>query len=763
MALSLVLLATACSHEPVFSPTPKMKLVRIGATVAESPTKTVLTPGSENSYFVARWENGDRIHVRYSFTDAIFPVGVNGPSSYAGALDMIWNEETSCFEGYLPEVESADWTYSATYPYGSLIDENEFFFDRNRPFNGDGDYDDRMDIMSTNTVVVENSAAGRDTNGDMLIFPFERKTALVYFDLSSNISENIIAATLKVTGSSPLSAHSVVLSNDGILEPVGDGYNDVSIDYSLHPLSASSFRLYFNVLPVAYESMTLTVFTENHKLIINRKSPGTYEAGNIYTATIKNIDASKWKDRATTETGDTLFAYDFAGDPVFGYNGSTELYDSEILESNNAGGSAPELLLDNTYEANIIPNGPVDAVEITFRTNKPDNLVVECYYRGLGDYKKEFSTTQDGLCRCAFAFQAPVAELRLCFTADGTDVYIDDITVKSAGYDDAVVFSTISAVYEDYYSNDNSLSVKHLVRGVVDAVSNDDMGGYFILADDTGPLLANVYDNSPIRNLLSVGDVITVNIEYFGRSGKYGMMSANEKEDIKKLNTVLNISRTVHPMNDDTWELSSAGPVYCHIFNPEVMPDGESMYVPREDYSTNVNILNQQFFPSEVLGRAMNLDGYLFGGNSWSKYFLVTGYDLLPGLIVTELDEENYVNVGYEASDNCVLNYRFVDMASEWTGFTLEVDGDVVTSATAVGNNVLESGQIRFAVTKNVYSYSMGGYICLTLYQGLNPLKVVPLNIWINQAANPRAGNTWADYGSWERDDWENDLDGRGS
>lgn len=66
---------------------------------------------------------------------------------------------------------------------------------------------------------------------------------------------------------------------------------------------ATDFKLWYNVRPTSYSSMTLEVETTGHKMTINRNSEGVYEAGRLYKV-VKNIADDKWVAKGG-ETPDT--------------------------------------------------------------------------------------------------------------------------------------------------------------------------------------------------------------------------------------------------------------------------------------------------------------------------------------------------------------------------------------------------------------------------------------------------------------------------
>ncbi len=122
---------------------------------------------------------------------------------------------------------------------------------------------------------------GLDVNGNKIVFPMERKTAIAYFHFTSdNAEEYITKATLTVEGGS-------IATGCALLDPSGfmpdlDSSPLSEIVLNVTGQKADDFTLWFNVLPTSYTKMTLTVETATKTFTISKNSEGTYEAGKLY-------------------------------------------------------------------------------------------------------------------------------------------------------------------------------------------------------------------------------------------------------------------------------------------------------------------------------------------------------------------------------------------------------------------------------------------------------------------------------------------------
>lgn len=176
------------------------------------------------------------------------------------------------------------WEYQACYPCPT---NEEVPFGSARKQKGNL-YNSDYDIMISSKVSVNNGAAGKDDNGNDIVFQMDRQTGIVYFHLTSSLEEEVVSAKLSVEGGNIASAHAI-LGPSGFLAE--SDLKEITITFTEAP-TAKDIRLWFNVLPTSYTSMSLVVETTGHTLTLNNSNPGTFAAQKLYK--VKRDVSSKW-------------------------------------------------------------------------------------------------------------------------------------------------------------------------------------------------------------------------------------------------------------------------------------------------------------------------------------------------------------------------------------------------------------------------------------------------------------------------------------
>lgn len=282
----------SCSQEltPVEKPQGNFVTVNFGAEASIEPaTKATLTTEDEST-FRSAWENGDIMSVKYSNDEA------------NGTVPAIWNASSQAFEASLPEYTGM-WDYNTVYPAPDADGKVDFGSVRTQKGNA---YNSNYDLMKGGAIA-ENAAAGKDDNGNSIIFEMTRQTAIAYFHLTSTIDEEVVSAKLSVEGDvAYLSTSDVQIGKDKsgnidyakgyvFTETAGVASKEINLTFDAGTApKASDFKLWFNVLPTIYDKMTLTVETTGHTMTISRNAPeDVYEAGKLYKV-VKEIPADKW-------------------------------------------------------------------------------------------------------------------------------------------------------------------------------------------------------------------------------------------------------------------------------------------------------------------------------------------------------------------------------------------------------------------------------------------------------------------------------------
>lgn len=291
MLIAAAVMAFACSKsdEPAYEVQDQAVKVAIAATSSievEGESRATLTPNEEDTYFTAAWEMGDQLAIRTEVsTDGTSFTGKEsqGQLSYTG---------NGIFEGTLKTQEGAvAWNYYAYYPWTSSNSTIPFGDRVQNGNNYNGDYD----LMLGQCLGVQSELPGEGVALDM-----QRATALVYFHLTNTADW---AQTEKVTR--------LVLSSDKWFAGEHVKYSTSSYNFSIESAkrateivmtfeegtnpTAAEVKAYFNIFPNGSPKLTLTIYTEAHKLVIANPTSKAYEAGMLYKVA-KDVTASAWAD-----------------------------------------------------------------------------------------------------------------------------------------------------------------------------------------------------------------------------------------------------------------------------------------------------------------------------------------------------------------------------------------------------------------------------------------------------------------------------------
>lgn len=284
----------SCSQEltPIEKPQGNLVTVNFGAESSITyPTKATLTTEDEK-LFTSAWENGDVLSVEYI-----------SPKADNKTITATWTGTSFEAKG-LPN-ETGAWNYTACYPKPDESDSH-IDFGANRTQKGNA-YNSIYDVMIGNKST-KNSAAGKDDEGNDIVFNMDRKTAVAYFHLTGGpADEELVSAKLSVKDGFIASQHAYI--SDFAFAPTED-LTEITITFPEKAPKASDFQLWFNVLPTMYTKMTLTVETTGHTMTISRNTPeiDEYVAGNLYKV-VKAIPADKWVSKAAYTGGDLVFDF----------------------------------------------------------------------------------------------------------------------------------------------------------------------------------------------------------------------------------------------------------------------------------------------------------------------------------------------------------------------------------------------------------------------------------------------------------------------
>lgn len=291
MLIAAAVMAFACSKsdEPAYETQDQAVKVAIAATSSievEGESRATLTPNEEDTYFTAAWEMGDQLAIRTEVsTDGTSFTGKEsqGQLSYTG---------NGIFEGTLKTQEGAvAWNYYAYYPWTSSNSAIPF---GDRVQNGNN-YNSAYDLMLGECLGVQSELPGEGVALDM-----KRATALVYFHLTNTaewaqtekVTRLVLSSDKWFAGTAKYSTSKYIFSIES-----ANRVNDIVMTFEegTNP-TAAELKAYFNIFPSGSSSkLTLTIYTEAHKLVIANPTGKKYEAGMLYKVA-KDVSASTWAD-----------------------------------------------------------------------------------------------------------------------------------------------------------------------------------------------------------------------------------------------------------------------------------------------------------------------------------------------------------------------------------------------------------------------------------------------------------------------------------
>lgn len=345
----------SCAKEvaPVETPKDNLVTVHFGATAGiEGATKATLTPNEQETLFTSAWVNGDVLGVQY----------YNDKMAEEQVVHATWNETSYSFSTALPEF-TGRWVYRAAYPAPEADGSVEFGSSRTQKGNA---YNSKYDLMR-GTIMTE-APAGKTDDGKDIIFDMTRETAIAYFHFTSKLAEKVVSAKLSVIGGS-IANSSVTTDYDNRFVFSDDKpLNEITITFEEGTApDATDFKLWYNVRPTSYSSMTLEVETTGHKMTINRNSEGVYEAGRLYKV-VKDID-DKWvaKGGETPGTKDfvlvTSAQSDWSGSYLLvGANDVNYYAFDESVYENSTWGKCSKVVVENNTIASTYSTMAVDVV-----------------------------------------------------------------------------------------------------------------------------------------------------------------------------------------------------------------------------------------------------------------------------------------------------------------------------------------------------------------------------------------------------------------
>lgn len=291
---SLILLAASamafasCAKEEAPVSTPIEGSIRVRFVADAALTKVGLNPNDGDTEFTASWDDNDQIAITSFVSDGAM-------KETKGAS---WSGKYFSTEFKASDYAQGSYDFVGVWPVGKDADK---LFPAERHQNG-AKYNGEYDIMKssrTNSATLSENAT--------IVLNMVRQTSIAYFHITSALNEKIVSATL--TTDQPIASSNATLDYTGFEPNVKtSGVNSIKLIIDGEEMSSSDFKLWFNVLSVEYETMTLRVETENHSFSLEKKTRGEWKAGELNKVVIKNVPAEKWAEieKPTGETTETL-------------------------------------------------------------------------------------------------------------------------------------------------------------------------------------------------------------------------------------------------------------------------------------------------------------------------------------------------------------------------------------------------------------------------------------------------------------------------
>lgn len=329
----------SCAKEQVKEPDYKGGRTIYFNALVDEPTKASLVDQG-NSYFKGGWEDGDKLAV--CAEGYHIPAVWNGTAFQSDDISIYGGEEVV---GY--------------YPYVQTEENAEIHF----PFSGSNreqignHYASEYDVMYSEPVTIEEGQTKVTIN-------MIRATAIQYFKFTTEAAgvkdEKIVSATLTVTGADANIAASdyatIVTTGEGeakVTKLVANtGENSITLTFPQENApTAAAFQLWFNVCPVAYETLSIHVETTGHEFTVTNSTPGSYAPGKLYNVAAA-ISAGKWTVKQEP-AGDkyvkvTSSVDDWSGNYLFVYSNETTNYAfNSSLETLDAAKNYKEVSVSN--------------------------------------------------------------------------------------------------------------------------------------------------------------------------------------------------------------------------------------------------------------------------------------------------------------------------------------------------------------------------------------------------------------------------------
>ena len=332
LAVAVASACAACTDDidnsiPTPNGTGKTVPVEISAAApaAESAAESTRTIIDINGgTFTTRWENGDRMGVKYAY---------NNGAAQSGVGEFTYDKASGKFTSALPAYTGA-WSYEAAMPY-SADSHGSATFGNLRTQKGNA-FNSAHDLLVATPVTTTNAAAGKDDNGNELTFTFARQTPILKVRITGGSTSDVIQTVLLTATDGQAISSDKYNATEGLntaidaTSGISPASNVIAMQFETGTApTAADAEVYFNIPAGTYNGLQVDVITADGK-IAGRKlntaitaSPGKLSLLDLEGLTFKAVAGNKnlepslnWPDQDMNAVHDITMELDTNGAPV---------------------------------------------------------------------------------------------------------------------------------------------------------------------------------------------------------------------------------------------------------------------------------------------------------------------------------------------------------------------------------------------------------------------------------------------------------------
>ncbi len=338
LAVAVASACAACTDDidnsiPTPDGTGKTVPVKISAAApadesAAESTRTIID--INGGTFTTRWENGDRMGVKYAY---------NNGAAQSGVGEFTYDKASGKFTSVLPAYTGA-WSYEAAMPY-SADSHGSATFGNLRIQKGNA-FNSAHDLLVATPVTTTNADAGKDDNGNELTFTFARQTPILKVRITGGSTSDVIQTVLLTATDGQAISSDKYDATEGLntaidaTSGISPASNVIAMQFETGTApTAADAEVYFNIPAGTYNGLQVDVITADGK-IAGRKlntavtaSPGKLSLLNLEGLTFKAVAGNKnlepslnWLDQDMNAVHDIV---DENKDGILDYSASIDI------------------------------------------------------------------------------------------------------------------------------------------------------------------------------------------------------------------------------------------------------------------------------------------------------------------------------------------------------------------------------------------------------------------------------------------------------